>query len=138
MATSIAANKAIGSELELSIELVARGVKKAIKDAMRETVTLAEEWKRKHFPRDTGQLINMTVIKLSYRREPFTIFLACLVDYASYVEKMEDVHWTNPQTIEHFFKKWTEQVTKWFVAALKRNLAALTTGKVLLKVRTSA
>lgn len=123
-------NTALADQVEADIERLVRGVKKAVKDAMRDTVQMAEEWKRVYFPRDTGQLINMTTIQLNYRTNPFSIQLDCRVDYASYVNAMEDVNWTNILTVEHFWDIWTSLVKSWFAEFLAERLRGLEVGLV--------
>lgn len=129
-------NAPLSSTISADIERTARGLLKAVEDAWRETLVLAEEWKSTYFPRDQGNLINFTRIRMVSTESPFVVEMDCELDYASYVNAMRtaDVNWTRAETEEQFWFKLSEFISDEFEEALTRHLQGLDTGAIHMQI----
>jgi hypothetical protein len=135
---SIRINAPVWAEITADISDFKRGYLKGVRNAFRTTSRLAREWRDKYFPVDTGNLIGMTTIGIDFSGPPFRIMLRVDVDYASFVNLMEGVRWTNRLTVDHFFDVWTRLVRKWFHDALVEEIFAVGNALTTLQLSTES
>lgn len=76
-----------------------KAIVEAKQAAARRVVDFMYDWAATFFPRKTGYLLStFEVLPLQNK-----ILLKVGAHYASFVNKMTGVNWTNPLTVEHFF-----------------------------------
>jgi len=109
-------------------------------DAIEAAISIAhragDEWRKIYFPRKLGNLIEASGVTIFFRigERNFDIEFRsgnALVDYASFVDEMVGVQWTNPQTVTHYFEAWKFFCMQVLQAALNYELDRFFTGNVI-------
>lgn len=133
-ASRLRINSPIAAQIATDLEEMKRGVKTAVKNAIRTTRNMAREWKLQYFPIDTGMLMDMTTFRSEWVENTFIMTLKVDVDYASFVNEMRGVRWTNPRTVEAFFDRWVEFIQDVFLTELVDELEDLGTNYLTSRV----
>lgn len=70
-----------------------------------------EKWISNYFPRDTGEMADVTGKSIKKVGDDAINVDGSSVEHAKYVEDMSGVNWTNPNTVEHPFASLEEAMT---------------------------